>query len=114
MAVDLGVDMTTPTGGLLANVTASVAEWERRIISVRTSEALAQKKAEGVRLGRPRRLDPVIADRIRSRRKGGETFQGIADELNARTITTPSGRSWSPALVRKITLQESESFSASR
>jgi hypothetical protein len=32
LACDLGVDMTTPTGGLLANVTASVAEWERRII----------------------------------------------------------------------------------
>ena len=27
VALDLGVDMTTPTGGLLANVTASVAEW---------------------------------------------------------------------------------------
>ena len=33
VALDLGVDMTTPTGGLLANVTASVAEWERRIIA---------------------------------------------------------------------------------
>jgi DNA invertase Pin-like site-specific DNA recombinase len=27
VALDLGVDVTTPTGGLLANVTASVAEW---------------------------------------------------------------------------------------
>ena len=30
---DLGVDMSTPTGGLLANVTASVAEWEGRVIA---------------------------------------------------------------------------------
>lgn len=108
VALDLGVDMTTPTGGLLANVTASVAEWERRIISVRTSEALAQKRAAGVRLGRPRRLEPDIADRIRSRRSDGATLQTIADELNADTITTPSGRVWSPALVRKVTLQEPE------
>ncbi len=106
VALDLGVDMTTPTGGLLANVTASVAEWERRIISLRTSEALAQRKAAGVRLGRPRSLDPVIADRIRSRRAKGATLQGIADELNADAIATPSGRVWSPALVRKVTLQE--------
>ena len=106
VALDLGVDMTTPTGGLLANVTASVAEWERRIISVRTSEALAQKKAEGVRLGRPRSLDPVIADRIRSRRAEGVTLQAIADELNNNAITTPSGVAWSPALVRKVTLQK--------
>jgi DNA invertase Pin-like site-specific DNA recombinase len=113
VALDLGVDMTTPTGGLLANVTASVAEWERRIISVRTSEALAQRKAAGVRLGRPRSLDPLVADRIRSRRSAGATLQGIADELNDDAVTTPSGRTWSPALVRKVTLQESESFSAS-
>jgi DNA invertase Pin-like site-specific DNA recombinase len=106
VALDLGVDMTTPTGGLLANVTASVAEWERRIISQRTSEALAQRKVEGVRLGRPRLLDPVIADRIRTRRSEGATLQAIADELNADAIGTPSGRAWSPALVRKVTLQE--------
>jgi DNA invertase Pin-like site-specific DNA recombinase len=105
VALDLGVDMTTPTGGLLANVTASVAEWERRIISVRTSEALAQRKAAGVQLGRPRSLEPVIAERIRSRRRKGASLQAISDELNAKGITTPSGRHWSPALVRKITLQ---------
>ena len=106
VALDLGVDMTTPTGGLLANVTASVAEWERRIISLRTAEALAQRKAEGVRLGRPRSLDPTIADRIRSRRSEGSTLQAIADELNTNTVRTPSGRLWSPALVRKVTLQQ--------
>lgn len=109
VALDLGVDMTTPTGGLLANVTASVAEWERRIISLRTSEALAQKKAAGVKLGRPRSLDPAIANRIRSRRAKGETFQAIADELNSDAIRTPSGRAWSPALVRKVSLQEPRS-----
>jgi DNA invertase Pin-like site-specific DNA recombinase len=106
VALDLGVDMTTPTGGLLANVTASVAEWERRIISLRTSEALAQRKAAGVQLGRPRSLDPLIADRIRSRRAKGATLQAIADELNIDGIGTPSGRIWSPALVRKVALQE--------
>ena len=100
--------MTTPTGGLLANVTASVAEWERKIISVRTSEALAQKRAAGVRLGRPRMLDPAIADRIRSRRSDGATFQAVADELNAEAITTPTGRAWSPALVRKVAHQAPE------
>lgn len=108
VALDLGVDMTTPTGGLLANVTASVAEWERRIISVRTSEALAQKRAAGVRLGRPRVLDPALADRIRSLRSGGATFQAIADELNAEMIGTPTGRAWSPALIRKVARQSPE------
>jgi DNA invertase Pin-like site-specific DNA recombinase len=106
-------DRCQATGGPLANVTASVAEWERRIISQRTSESLAQRKAAGVRLGRPRSLDPVIADRIRSRRLKGATLQAIADELNGDGIATPSGHIWSPALVRKVTLQESEAVSAS-
>jgi len=60
VALGLGDDMTTPTGALLANVTASVANWERRIISLRTSEALAQRRAAGVRLGRPRRTQRLL------------------------------------------------------
>jgi DNA invertase Pin-like site-specific DNA recombinase len=106
LACDLGIDMTTPTGGLLANVTASVAEWERRIIGARTREALAVRKAAGVRLGRPRSLDPAVADRIRAERAAGNTLQAIADRLNAEGTATPTGRSWSPALVRKVTLQD--------
>lgn len=106
VAVDLGVDMTSPTGGLMANITASVAEWERRIISARTREALAAKRAKGVRLGRPRLLDPMTARRIRSLRDAGATFQAIADALNAEGTTTPTGRQWSPALVRKVALQD--------
>ena len=50
---DLAIDMTTPTGGLMANISASVAEWERRIISQRTKDALAVKKAQGVSWASP-------------------------------------------------------------
>jgi DNA invertase Pin-like site-specific DNA recombinase len=97
--------MTTPTGGLVANITASVAEWERKIIGARTREALAVKRAQGVRLGRPRLLDPTIAQRIRSERHEGATYQAIADRLNVQEVLTPTVRLWSPALVRKVTLQ---------
>lgn len=106
LACDLGVDMTTPTGGLLANVTASVAEWERKIISARTKEALAARKAAGVRLGRPRLLAAAVAERIRAERDAGSTLQAIADRLNTDGLLTPSGCVWSPSLVRKVTVQE--------
>jgi DNA invertase Pin-like site-specific DNA recombinase len=85
-----------------------VAEWERKIIGTRTREALAARKAAGVRLGRPRQLDPAIADRIRAERASGATFQAIADGLNAEGIATPTARAWSPTLVRKVALQEPE------
>jgi DNA invertase Pin-like site-specific DNA recombinase len=107
LACDLGLDMTTPTGGLLANVTASVAEWERQVIAQRTREALAAKRAAGVRLGRPRLLDPSVASDIRRSRTNGETFQAIANRLNEAGTTTPTGKNWSPTLVRKVALQSS-------
>src|SRR5438270_7418861 len=53
VALDLGVDTTTPQGELMATVLASFAQFERRLIGVRTKEALAEKRAMGVQLGRP-------------------------------------------------------------
>ena len=110
LACDLGVDMTSPTGGLLANVTASVAEWERKIISARTKDALAAKRAAGVRLGRPRLLVEAVAERIRKERASGDTLQEVADRLNDEDLLTPTGRLWSPALVRKVAIRPASTF----
>ena len=55
-ALDLGLDLSTPQGGTGSDVIASVAQWERRIIGERTREALAVKRADGVRIGRPGRF----------------------------------------------------------
>ncbi len=104
---DLAIDMTTPTGGLMANISASVAEWERRIISQRTKDALAVRKAQGVKLGKPRQLPIDIFNRIHEERSNGCTLQAIATGLNAESVLTPKGLKWTPATVRKITLQES-------
>jgi DNA invertase Pin-like site-specific DNA recombinase len=57
-------------------VIASVAQWERRIIGQRTAEGLAAKRAQGVKLGRPRTLPETVRRRIkrmheRHRRKHG-------------------------------------------
>jgi DNA invertase Pin-like site-specific DNA recombinase len=102
---DLGIDTTSPAGELSAAVVAATAQYERRLISARTRDALAARKAAGVRLGRPRLLDPTVADRIRMERTAGATLQAIADGLNAENVKTPTGRWWSPALVRKVTVQ---------
>ena len=53
VALDCAVDMTTPAGEVMANVLATFAQFERRLMSQRTREALAVKKQHGVRLGRP-------------------------------------------------------------
>ena len=71
VALDLGVDTTTPTGRLVANVMASVAEWEREVIGQRTSEAMQAAKAQGVRLGRPSLLPLAVRGSDRGRSGGG-------------------------------------------
>ncbi len=44
VALDLGVDTTTPHGEVMANVMASFAQFERRLIGQRTKDALAVKR----------------------------------------------------------------------
>lgn len=88
VALDLGVDLSTPSGEFLANVMASAAQWERRIISQRTKEALAVKRDQGVVLGRrPYPLDP-LARRVHAMRAHGMTLQAIADTLNMEDVPT--------------------------
>src|SRR6266487_1209992 len=53
VALDCAVDTTTPAGEAMAHVLATFAQFERRLIGQRTREALAVKRSEGVRLGRP-------------------------------------------------------------
>src|SRR5439155_27098060 len=88
VALDLGLDLSTPQGELVANVIASVAQWERRIIGQRTKEALAVKKAQGVRVGRPATLPANIARRIRRERAKGKSFAAISERLNADRVPT--------------------------
>lgn len=64
---------------------------ERRIIGQRTKEALAVKKAQGIRLGRPASIPEALAIRIVHMRKRGMTLQAICDELNEEDIPTARG-----------------------
>jgi len=91
VALDLGVDLSTPAGEFLASVMASAAQWERRIIGTRTREALAAKRASGVRLGRPSKIEPAVRLRITAMREAGQTLQSIADDLNNDGLATTRG-----------------------
>jgi DNA invertase Pin-like site-specific DNA recombinase len=102
VALDLGIDTTTPTGGLIANVMASVAEWERRVIGERTSAALAARRAAGVRLGRPREVSDEAIGRIDELRRAGYRVKSIADALNEEGVATPRGGRWHPPGVARV------------
>jgi DNA invertase Pin-like site-specific DNA recombinase len=103
VALDLGVDTSTPAGEMMANVLATFAQFERRMIGQRTKDALAQKRAAGVRLGRPRNLPDDVVRRILEQRAERLTLQAIADGLNAdRVPTAQGGALWRPSSVRSV------------
>lgn len=103
VALDLGVDTSTAAGELVANVMASVAQWERRVISDRTKAALGAKKAQGARLGRPAQLDDEVVARIVRERQEGAGWSAIARALNADGVPTAhGGAQWHPSTVMAV------------
>lgn len=106
VAIDLGVDMTTPDGELFASIRASVAQWERRLIGQRTREAMAIAKARGVHCGRPREISPDVLMRITNLRRGGLSAAAIARHLNNAEIPTARGATtWYGSTVSRILKQ---------
>lgn len=96
------IDTTTPEGRLTAHILAAMAEFERQLISSRTREGMAQRKREGVRMGRPVRLDPETEARIRAERAAGRTLQAIADDLNREGVPTAAGGRWYPSTIKNV------------
>lgn len=102
--LDLGIDTTTPAGRVQAQVIGAFAEYERRIISQRTRDAMAQAKARGVHCGVRSTLPSEVVQRIVAERLvEGRTWQGIADGLNADGVATGRGGScWRDSSVRAV------------
>lgn len=101
VAIDLGVDTSTPTGELVANVMMSVAQWERRVIGERTSAAMQAAKRAGRHMGRVSALDPETAATLLNLRTT-RTLAGTADALNSQRLTTATGATWSANTVAKV------------
>jgi len=114
VALDVGVDTTTPQGELMANVMAVFAQFERKLIGQRTKDALAAKKAAGVRLGRPRVIPDEIVARIVAERAAGSTLRAIVDGLNGDAVPTAmGGRRWYVSTVQSVLGGASDSLTGS-
>ena len=109
------VDTTSAAGKLQFHMFAALGEFERDLISERTREALAYKRAVGEVYaptpfgyeaveGRLREVkaEAVIVAEILRRRDAGDTLAAIANDLNERGIVGKRGGSWHPSTVRYL------------
>jgi DNA invertase Pin-like site-specific DNA recombinase len=107
---------------LTLGIMAVLAQHEREIISKRTKEALAARRARGLPLGTPRDMKPYakrasklagIANATKARDRAQEiapaievaqseghtSLRQIAAYLNSLQITTPRGKNWTATAV---------------
>jgi DNA invertase Pin-like site-specific DNA recombinase len=99
--LDLGVDTSTAVGEMVATVMAAFATYERRLIAQRTREALAERRAQGVILGRPAAMAADVRSRIHTERAEGSSLRTIANSLNVDGVATVhGGAAWYASTVR--------------
>ena len=109
------IDTTGAAGKMMFRMLAVLAEFERDVISERTSMAMAHKKAKGEKYaplpfgyseldGRLVAVESeaLVVAEILSHRQAGKTLVQIADDLNERGIEGKRGGKWYASTVRYL------------
>jgi DNA invertase Pin-like site-specific DNA recombinase len=73
-----GIDTTTAIGRLLLTVLGAIAEFERALISERTSRGMQHRKSKGAKFGREYSLDAAQRREVKEAVKHGEKPGQIA------------------------------------
>ena len=85
------IDTSTAMGRAFVHMAPLFAELERGMIGERTKAGMAQKRLEGVHLGRRTSLAVPVIECIRVERAVGRSYAAIASRLNADRIPTATG-----------------------
>jgi DNA invertase Pin-like site-specific DNA recombinase len=102
IALDLGLDTSTPEGYQVASTLIALGTYERQRIASRTRTGLAELRASGSGKGRPTVRDrPELMERIAAMRASRMTLQAIANQLNAEHVPTlRGGAKWRPSSIQ--------------
>lgn len=122
------IDTSSAAGKLFFRLMAIIAEFEKDIISERTSAALQYKRSQGLRAGAVpfgwrllpdgQRLRPVESEQralamIHRHRQRGKTLQAICDALTRAGVRTKTGLlNWKPNTIAKILNRKSINHAA--
>lgn len=100
---DMDIDASTPSGEFMLNIHVAAAQNERRLIGERTREGMAQRKSEGVHVGRKRSLPEDTARRIFQMKDDGRTVAAIARTLTEEQVPTATGKTtWYSSTVNRV------------
>jgi DNA invertase Pin-like site-specific DNA recombinase len=113
IALDCAVDTTTPAGEAMSNVMATFAQYERRVIAARTSDALRELRSRGkayspTPFGFQRDGDSLVLHepeqkvlaRMRRLRAKGKSYRDIAASLNRSKTPAKNHGIWFASSVR--------------
>lgn len=75
------IDTSSPTGQLIFNIFACLANYERTMILERTALGRARAKARGVKFGRPSKMNSSVAEAVRLLRANGAGIKSISVSL---------------------------------
>jgi len=107
IALDFGLDTSTPSGKLMVGILALFAQFERDMIRMRTRDGLAAKRAQGVRLGAPTQATAELIGKVWALWRQQPSYSAVARELNELGVATPTGRGrWHPDSARKLMLSQ--------
>jgi DNA invertase Pin-like site-specific DNA recombinase len=114
--LDLELDTSTPVGYFTMTVLAAVGELERKQIKQRTAAGKAARKAQGkftgggIPYGFKREGDVLVEHPeeqktiqiMKRHRRGGKSYQKIADYLNSNGWLTRNSKNWYSPAVKRI------------
>ncbi|HET7833196.1 MAG TPA: recombinase family protein [Gallionella sp.] len=88
IVLGLGVLDSSPTSRLTLTMLAAISQFERELIGERTKAALAVKKANGVKLGRPVKItDEALKAKAKELLDAGTSWRKTAKELDISLST---------------------------
>ena len=111
------IDTTSAAGKMVFCMLAVLAEFERDLVSERTTCAMQYKRSQGERVGKiPYGFDLAedgvnlvknpseqrALDLIQSLHKDGYSLRQIADQLNKRGVASKGGQPWKHSTVQRI------------
>ena len=86
MDVDLyvhqqAIDTTTPSGRMIFSIFSALGEYERELIRERIMAGQKRARAQGVKIGRPSRINDAVRTSVKLLRDGGVGIKEISKRL---------------------------------